>query len=93
MARLTSCRDCGAAVSKKAAACPRCGCPLKKRLGCLGGCFAILLVSFILAVLIGLLSPMRPTPLPEAPNVEAGKGHAEANDQTRRAENDATLEK
>jgi hypothetical protein len=93
MARFARCRDCGAAVSKKASACPKCGCPLKKRLGCISGCFTILLVAFILAVLIGLLLPMRPTPLPQAPNVEAGKAHAEANDQTGQAENDATLAK
>jgi hypothetical protein len=79
MARLTTCPDCGAAVSKRAATCARCGCPLKKvtkKRGCLSGCATIGLISFTLALLIGLLLPMRPNPLPEPPALGANNGQS-----------------
>ena len=72
--------------------CPKCGCPLKKRLGCFGGIFAILLIIVILAVLNEVFSPERPGPLPEAPNVRADKRDADAKDQAGRAKDDVGLE-
>ena len=55
MARLTTCRDCGATVSKKAATCPRCGRLLSKpakQYGCFSGCLMVGLVVFV--AIIGL---------------------------------------
>jgi hypothetical protein len=76
---LTTCPDCSAAVSKQAVTCPRCGRPLKKMAkkgGCISGCATIGLISFILALLIGLLLPMRPKPVPEPPALRANKGQS-----------------
>ena len=72
MARLTTRPDRSAAISEQAVNCLRCGRPLKKvakRAGCLSGCATIGLISFALALLIGLVLPSRPSPLPVATTV------------------------
>ena len=83
MARLTTCPDRSAAISEQAVNCLRCGRPLKKvakkRAGCLSGCATIGLISFALALLIGLVLPSRPSPLPVATTVEAGKRESPRN--------------
>jgi 3D (Asp-Asp-Asp) domain-containing protein len=49
MAALVQCRDCGQKISKRAAKCPNCGAPVKKKTS---GC----LVVFALIVIIGIIT-------------------------------------
>lgn len=60
MARLKSCPDCGADVSKKAYACPKCGRVLRKKVGCLGKVFRLVLLLFVVIFIVALFAPKRP---------------------------------
>lgn len=60
MARLKSCPDCGAEVSKKAMACPKCGRVLRKKVGCLGKVFRLVLLLFVVIFVAALFAPKRP---------------------------------
>ena len=54
---LTTCKACGALVSKKAPNCPKCGNPIKKKrkgLGCAIGCLTPFLLIFLLIVGINI---------------------------------------
>ncbi len=75
MANLAPCPDCGAPVSKRAPSWPRCGCPLKKakKRGFLGGCATVVLVSFALAIVVGLLTSQAPITDPVAKEVDLRK--------------------
>lgn len=53
---LKPCKDCGASVSKNAPSCPQCGAVLKRKSGCLGSLFAILLLILFVPVFVSLLS-------------------------------------
>lgn len=53
---LKQCKDCGASVSKSAPSCPQCGAVLKRKSGCLGSLFAILLLVLFVPVFVSLLS-------------------------------------
>jgi len=47
---LTKCKECGGEVSKKAKACPKCGAPVKRGVGC-GSLIAVLIILFIVVVI------------------------------------------
>jgi len=76
MARMTTCPDCGAQVSRKAGSCPKCGRPLKgpglvsrvARLGCLA--FIGLLALGVVGSLLRSPAP-RPLPTPAPPRPAA----------------------
>jgi predicted nucleic acid-binding Zn ribbon protein len=73
MADLTKCPACSTAISKSAAACPRCGHPMKgapkrrglisrvARMGCLG-----IVALFVLMVVVALMAPRRERAAQEA---------------------------
>jgi hypothetical protein len=63
MGSLVKCGDCGSRISKRAAACPICGRPLKaKRSGCLA-CVVFLALAFVLLVFLAPEAP-KGTPRP-----------------------------
>jgi len=49
---LIECRECGTEVSSKAAACPKCGAPVKKSSSNGLGCFLIIIFSAVIVFLI-----------------------------------------
>lgn len=73
MARLRPCPDCGAAVSPKAPACPRCGRPLRRAarpFGC-GGCLVGLAAAGVIAVMVPVIVGGRPGSGPTPPSADA----------------------
>lgn len=50
---LTKCKECGNKVSTKAKACPDCGAPIKKKVGCGGIIFAGLFALICFSVVMG----------------------------------------
>ncbi|WP_071992749.1 zinc-ribbon domain-containing protein [Aphanizomenon flos-aquae] len=62
---LLKCSECNKEISSKAATCPNCGAPMKRKSGCLAQfSFILFWVSVVLFIvfLIGLISPNTPTP-------------------------------
>ena len=83
MAKLVSCRACGAQVSKSAKACPSCGEPTKKQAGCgqqLGGCLLLCLLMGGCVVVVGQWASKieLPEPTPWEQRDDTGRAYVEA---------------
>lgn len=58
MSKLKRCKSCGEGISKKAASCPKCGEPNKKKMGFMArGCLGLVLFSVFFVFLINVLIP------------------------------------
>ena len=49
---LVKCKECGEKISSKSKACPKCGVPRKKKMGCLSFIFLCLFIFFIFGVIL-----------------------------------------
>lgn len=67
---LLKCTECSKEVSSKAATCPNCGAPMKRKSGFLGNLFFSLFVFLFIIFLIGLVVPKTPT-TPQTSETEA----------------------
>lgn len=75
---LTACKECGREVSKKAAACPNCGAPIKRQGTSFGtGCLGVVLVIGLITFIASLLNQSAP-PTPSTPSAPSTAPVSEA---------------